>query len=133
MSAQIIRKNGQPEYAVVPYGEYETLLQKAEALDDVAAFDRAVREIEEEQEEVVPADLVDRIGAGENRIRVWREYRALSQVALAERSGLSQSYIAMLERGSRNGTTENLSRLAQALKVDLEDLLPDRSGAQEDR
>lgn len=123
MSVQIIRKNGEPEYAVVPYGEYEALLQKAEALDDVAAFDRAVRELEEQQDEVVPASIAHRVVAGENPIKVWREYRGLSQTALAERSGLSQSYVAMLEGGSRNGTTENLNRLAQALDVDLEQLL----------
>lgn len=123
MSVQIIRKNGEPEYAVVPYGEYEALLQKAEALDDVAAFDRAVRELEEQQDEVVPASIAHRVVAGENPIKVWREYRGFSQTALAESSGLSQSYVAMLEGGSRNGTTENLHRLAQVLDVDLEHLL----------
>lgn len=123
MSVQIIRKNGEPEYAVVPYGEYKTLLQKAEALDEVAAFDRAVRELEEQRDEVVPASIAHRVVAGGNPIKVWREYRGLSQTALADRSGLSQSYVAMLEGGSRKGTTENLSRLAEVLDVELEHLL----------
>lgn len=127
MSVQIIRKNGEPEYAVVPYSEYETLLQKAEALDDVAAYDRAVRDLEEQRDEIVPASIADRVVAGENPIKVWREYRGLSQTALAERSRVSQSYVAMLEGGNRNGTTDNLNRLAQALHVELEDLLVERS------
>ncbi len=35
MSAQIIEKNGKPEFAVVPIDEYQLLLEKAEELDDL--------------------------------------------------------------------------------------------------
>ena len=124
MTAQIIRKDGQPEYAIVPWEQYETLLRKAEAMDDAAVFDRAVRELEEGHDEVVPAGIVNRLLAGETPVRVWREYRGLTQAELAARSGLSQSYIAMLERGARRGTTDKLGRLAQTLELDPEDLLP---------
>jgi|AntDeeMetagen681_2_1112603.scaffolds.fasta_scaffold23081_1 DNA-binding Xre family transcriptional regulator len=124
MTAQIIRKDGLPEYAIVPWEQYETLLRKAEALDDAAAFDRAVREMEEVGDEVISAEIVNRLLAGETPVRVWREHRGLTQSELATRSGLSQSYIAMLERGTRRGTTEKLQRLARALELDPEDLLP---------
>ena len=95
-----------------------------EPLEDAAAFDRAVREVEEGRDEVVPAEIVNRLLAGETPVRVWREYRGLTQAELAARSGLSQSYIAMLERGARRGTTDKLGRLAQTLELDPEDLLP---------
>lgn len=129
MSTQVIRKNGEPEYAIVPWDEYETLLRKAEALDDAAAFDRAVHELEEWDDETVPADIVNRLLAGEAPAKVWREHRGLTQAALARQSGVSQSYIAMLERGTRRGTTHKLAQLARALEVDLDDLLPEASGA----
>jgi predicted transcriptional regulator len=103
-------------------------VQTGESLDDMTVFDRAVRELQEHQDEVVPASTVHRVIAGENPIRVWREYRRLSQTALAARSGLSQSYVAMLEGGSRKATTENLNRLAQTLDVDFEHLLVERRG-----
>lgn len=125
MTAQIIRKDGQPEYAIVPWQEYETLVRKAEEFDDALAYDRAVSELEEDREEHVPAEVVNRLVAGEPPIRVWREYRGRTQAELAARSGLSQSYVAMLERGVRHGTTDKLGRLAQALELDTEDLLPD--------
>lgn len=98
-------------------------------LDDGAAFDRAVRELEEARDEVVPAEIVNRLLAGETPVRVWREYRGLTQAELAARSVLSQSYIAMLERGARRGTTDKLHRLAQTLELDPEDLLPERPDA----
>ncbi len=94
-------------------------------LEDAAAFDRAVRELEEGRDEVVPAEIVNRLLAGETPIRVWREHRGLTQAELAARSGLSQSYIAMLERGARRGTTDKLHRLAQSPELDPEDLLPE--------
>lgn len=125
MTAQIIRKDGQPEYAIVPWQEYETLVRKAEEFDDALAYDRAVSELEEDREELVPAEVVNRLVAGEPPIRVWREYRGRTQAELAARSGLSQSYVAMLERGARRGTIDKLGRLAQALELDTEDLLPD--------
>ncbi len=127
MSTQVIRKNGDPEYAIVPWDEYESLLRKAEALDDVAAFDRAVHELQQSGDENVAADIVNRLVAGEAPARVWREHRGLTQAALARQSGVSQSYIAMLERGTRRGTPHKLAQLARALEVDLEDLLPEAS------
>jgi len=124
MSAQIIRRNGEPEYAVLPYDEYEALVAKAEAVDDAGAFDRAVAELERGDDELVPATLVRRLSAGESPIKVWRDHRGYTQTELAERAGLSQSYVAMLESGSRSGGMSNLARVARALSVDLDELSP---------
>lgn len=35
MSIQIIEKNGVPEYAVIPYEEYQRLLEQAEEAQDL--------------------------------------------------------------------------------------------------
>lgn len=123
MTAQIICKEGHPEYAVVPYSEYQALLEKAEALDDVATFDQAVRALDEGRDQTVPAHVADRLVAGDNPVKVWREHRELTQTALAARAGLSQSHIAMIERGDRQITTRMLPGLAKALEVDRDDLL----------
>ncbi|WP_435102295.1 helix-turn-helix domain-containing protein [Arhodomonas sp. AD133] len=123
MSAQIIEREGRPEYAVIPYDEYQDLLRKAEELDDVTAFDRATRELEEGRDEVVPGDVVDRLLAGENPVKVWREHRRLTQTELAEQAGVSQSYVAMIERGDRTGRVDALRKIAGVLEVDLDDLL----------
>ena len=59
---------------------------------------------------------------GEN-VRRIRMSRAMTQEALAERSGFSQQYISDLERGRRNPTVVSLFELAQALDVTPTDLI----------
>lgn len=49
--------------------------------------------------------------------------RELSMNRLAEKSGLSQSMISLLERGMRSPTLDTLLRVAIALDVDLSELL----------
>lgn len=50
-------------------------------------------------------------------LRERREFLEISQSDLARRSGLHRSYIGDLERGSRNISVKNLSRLSSALDV----------------
>ena len=44
------------------------------------------------------------------------------QAQLAEAAGVTQSMVAMIERGDRRGTVDTLTLIARALKVDLDDL-----------
>lgn len=107
------------QFKVLPVSEYMALLEKAEMLDDVAAYDKA----KAEQSELIPSNVVDALIDGENPVKVWRKYRGLSQGALAELAGLSQPYIAQIEAGNRTGTTAVYRSLATALQVDLDDLV----------
>ena len=68
-------------------------------------------------------DLLKSLG---KRIRSLRQERTWSQEELAERSGLHRTYIGGVERGERNVSVINLSRLAQALSVPIPSLF-DRS------
>jgi DNA-binding XRE family transcriptional regulator len=74
-------------------------------------------------QESVPAEIIDRLLAGENPIKIWREYRGLSQRALASGAGLNFAYLSQIETGVRKGTIETMKKLAQALNVDLDDLI----------
>jgi transcriptional regulator with XRE-family HTH domain len=56
-------------------------------------------------------------------LRDRREVMDISQSDLARRSGLHRSYIGDLERGSRNISVRNLSRLAQAMGLQPSKLL----------
>jgi transcriptional regulator with XRE-family HTH domain len=67
----------------------------------------------------------ERINIAEN-VRRLRRLRGLTQVALAERSGLCQSWISRLERRAENPSIETLQRLATGLRVQVPDLLDDR-------
>lgn len=74
-------------------------------------------------EEVIPSEIVSRILDGEHPVKVWREYRGMTQVQLSETTGLSTPYISQIETGKRTGTLESLQAIAGALNVDLDMLV----------
>lgn len=129
MKPQIISKDGKPEYAVVPYNDYQKLLANAEMLVDLVAYDAAQRALASGEEELIPAAVVDRLLDGDNPIRVWRELRGLTSAQLAAACGVSAAAISQLEAGKRQPSVALLKKLAATLRVDLEQLL---TGAEED-
>ena len=76
----------------------------------------------------IPGAIVRRIMAeGENPILVWREHRGLKAADLARRAGMSRSYLAGLEAGSKpiaKAAVGIMAALADALDCEIEDLLP---------
>ncbi len=122
MNVQVILKEGEPEYAVLPYETYLRLVEDAEMLADIRDYDAAIQDIANGAE-LVPAELVYALLDGANPMRVWREYRGLSQGDLAAEAGISASYLSQLESGKRTGTAEVLSAIAAALDVTIDDLI----------
>lgn len=123
MSVQIIERDGNPEWAVIPYKEYLRLVAEAEMLQDVRDYDTTLEAIKKGEEETIPAKVVYAVLDGENPIRVWREYRGLTQQQLAETAGISTPYLSQLESGKRTGSTEVISAIVNALGLTLEDIV----------
>jgi DNA-binding XRE family transcriptional regulator len=117
MNTQFIEINGAPAFAVVPVAEWNALLARLENLQDIADAKAAVAA------ETFPAEFADRLLAGENPLRVWREYRGLTLQALAEICGVTRQMLSMTERGKTKPSTELLAKLAAALGCDMDDLL----------
>jgi DNA-binding XRE family transcriptional regulator len=117
--AQIIRDvNGNPAFAVLPIDEYEQLLEVADEAAGIHAFDtyKAIHP------ETFPDEVAGRLLNGEHPVKVLREYRDLTQTQLAEAAGLKQAYVSQIEAGSRVGTVDVLKRIAEVLRVGLDDL-----------
>ena len=122
MKVQTILKNGKPEYVVLPWDEYQAMLQALEDRADAAALTGFAERLARGEEETFSAAVVDRLLAGESPLRVWREHRGLTQSQLGEAAGVAQSMVAMIERGDRRGTVDTLASIARVLKIELEDL-----------
>jgi DNA-binding XRE family transcriptional regulator len=122
MTVQVIEKNGQPEWAVIPYEQFQQLIEAQEMLEDIQAFDEAKQKIAV-GEELVPSEIVYALLDGTNPLRVWREYRGLTQQQLADKAGISKPYLSQLESGKRAGTTDVMGKLAQSLNLTVEDLI----------
>ena len=58
-----------------------------------------------------------------NRLKEFRTSKGISQEKLAELSGLHRTYVSSVERFERNITVDNMERLANALGVDIRELL----------
>lgn len=119
----ILERDGKPEWAVVPYEDYLKLLEEAEMLEDIRDYDAAKAELEKGEDELIPAEVVFAILDGANPIKVWREYRGLTQQQLADKVKISKAYLSQIETGKRKGSTENLSAIAKALDISLDDIV----------
>jgi transcriptional regulator with XRE-family HTH domain len=56
-------------------------------------------------------------------LREERERQGISMTRLAEKSGISQSTVSLIERELRNPTLDTLLRIADVLKIELGQIL----------
>ena len=116
---QIIRKGNTPEWAVIPYKDYIRLQELEEIAKDVANFKKLLSQGEEE---LIPDEYVKRLLKGENPVRVWREYRSITQAALAKKVGISTPYLSQIENNERTASVSILKKLAEKLNISIDDL-----------
>jgi hypothetical protein len=93
--------------------QYDALFEDAAA---TAAYDRT------RGEESVPVAVVDRLIAGENPMRVWRDHRGMTLEQLGAKAHLSIGYLSEIEAGKKPGSIKALRAIAGALDLDLDDL-----------
>lgn len=123
---QFIKTTGGEELAVLPKSEYQRLA--ALAVDEDLGTARIVRRARDAlatgREIVLPKTVVDRLASGENAIRILREWRDMTQAELAVSIGITQGYLSELEAGKRKGPVALHQKIARALDVPIELLLP---------
>ena len=113
---------GGKEFAVLPMDELKKLMNDAEMLSDVKAYDAAKARLARGEDELIPLDITERRLAGESPVKIWRTYRGFTQEGLAKKSKVSRPMIAAIESGHKTGGIDTLKKLSVALKVDLEHL-----------
>ncbi len=89
------------------------------AASDEALYDRA----KAEGGELFPAEIVDRLLAGERPVAVYRKYRGVTQKQLATAAGINAVYMSQIETGKRAGSLKTLAAIAKALEVEPGDLI----------
>ena len=110
--------------AMLPVADYERLIDLAEDKADIfAAFESENRR--KEGEEFLPAEMVDRILSGESALKVWRKHRSLSLEELGFAVGVTKGFLSQIENGISRGNPSLWRKLAEALKVSADDILPE--------
>jgi len=67
------------------------------------------------------SEILGKFGAHLRKVRLSK---GISQEKLAELAGLHRTYVSSVERGERNISLANIQRLADALEVELRELMP---------
>ncbi|WP_417701306.1 helix-turn-helix domain-containing protein [Pseudomonas sp.] len=104
MTVQIIARDGEPEYAVLPWAEYQALLQATG--HQPAAQNRAVEPPVEAKRPAL------------DQLRALREAKGLAAESLARSVGISPHYLAMIESGERQPDAAILRSLAWELGLE---------------
>nr|WP_314565317.1 helix-turn-helix transcriptional regulator [uncultured Pseudomonas sp.] len=105
MDIQIISRNGEPEYAVLPWDQYQALL-KAAGRQQPSPPPSSTAQAAPEQDLRPLADL-----------RGLREAKGLAVETLARTVGISPSYLGLIESGERQPDAAIRRSLAWELGV----------------
>ena len=117
------QKTPKGEMAILPRKDYETLVAKAAEADEDSGTARVVARARREIAAglpLLPKEIVDRLANGQNPVRVFREWRDMTQMYLSSETRISQSHISDIESGRRTGTPSTLRAIATALNVPLD-------------
>ena len=114
----IIRKGR--EFAVIPVKALQRLIEDAEMLADVKAYDAAKARLDDGEDELIPLEITERKLKGEPALRVWREHRKLTQEQLAKKAKVSRALIAAIETKRKAGSVSTWKKLGAALDVGWE-------------
>lgn len=115
MTVQTFVANG--DMVILSRADYERLVERAEALDDLRVFD----ESEAADEEAFPAEFAKALLETDCPLRVWRKYRGLTQAQLAKVAHVRQGTISGIEKGA-SPKLATARTLAEALRCDIDDL-----------
>ncbi|EKT4466845.1 helix-turn-helix transcriptional regulator [Pseudomonas putida] len=105
MGIQVISRDGQPEYAVVPWEQYQALLKAAGQAPAEAPTN----------EPAVAAEAPTLVALSE--LTRLRQVKGLAPEQLARNVGISPAYLAMIEAGERQPDAAILRSLAWHLGI----------------
>jgi DNA-binding XRE family transcriptional regulator len=105
---QIIEYGGKPAFAVIPWEEYQRLINNQMDPDEA--------DVE------FPHDVVAANVMGDSLIKAWREYLGLTQEELATKAGIQQPALARMEKPDARPRTGTLKKLAEAMGISVEQL-----------
>jgi len=108
------------------YDRLKAIEAEAEAREDridAAIADKVLADIAAGREELLTDAELDELLAAPSPMQFWRKRRGLTQVQLAAAAGLSQPRISEIEGGGEGTTVAVMKRIADALRVTIDDLV----------
>ena len=103
----------------IPIEDYARLMEAADDLADL----QAVGYYKVDPKPGVPSEFVARMLAGESLLKLWREHRGYSQNELGKITGVNRIQIGDIEDRGKTGSVITLKKLANALNIQVDDIL----------
>jgi DNA-binding XRE family transcriptional regulator len=141
---KIVTRDGEPDEVILSYADWREIVARlceaggddaGEDAEDVAAARAADAELAARiaaergtpVEVTVPLQVVKAKLDGVHPLKAWREYRGITQTALASRSAVARDLVAQIETHKKQGSVATLDRLARALSIPIEALIAERN------
>jgi predicted transcriptional regulator len=106
-NVQIIKQNGVPVFAVIPYDEY---LQ-------------AFPERRTDENTLIPHEVVSIVVDKDcNLVKAWRIHLGFTQKEIAAKAGISQAALSQMEKANNHLRNSTLNKLAAAMNLTVEHL-----------
>ncbi len=103
---QIIRKDGKPVFAVVPYDKWLELTGS-----------------DEDENIYIPHEVVGyQLKEGLSIIAAWRKHLKITQKELAAKTGMTQPAIAQIEKPDSKPQVKTLEKIATVMDLDIKQL-----------
>ena len=122
---QIIGILRQHEADVSVAGLPQAWRQRRQHARDAETLRCSIARVRSGEEETFTSDEVDAFLAAKTPLAFFRKKRGMSQDDLARRAGITQGYLSEIEIGREGGDVRTLRKLADALAVSLDSLVPD--------
>ncbi|EIZ84941.1 phage-related transcriptional regulator [Methylobacterium sp. GXF4] len=110
---------------ILPEVEFERLRELAEDTLDARAIEESQRHLSAGDEELLDEADLDALRAAPSPLAFWRAKRGMTVAALARDSGVPEGQLTTLETGAGTADPAVYERLARALDIAVEDLVPD--------
>jgi hypothetical protein len=114
---------------ILPEAEFERLVALARDASDARDLAASRARLDAGTDELLTEADLDALRAAPTPLAFWLARRGLAATALAERTGLTESDLAAMERGTLVGAIGDYRACAEALGVDVDDVLPDAEAA----
>lgn len=116
-------ETGKEAFVVVPVDRFRKIEAAAQKTHDFKQLSKLFQ-IEQDANDLIPADVIRDIAEGIHPVRAWRNFKKLKAVELASQSGISPAYLSEIETGKKDGTFKTMAAIAICLGVKLDDLVP---------
>ncbi len=92
-----------------------------EDVEDRAAVDRAL--VDYQKGATVPGEVVNAVLDGVSPLRAWRKSRGFTLERLAQRVGVSKSYLSQIENNRKSSSLNLYRQISIVLNVSVDDLI----------